>query len=640
MTQPMSLPDKQRSGILSRGPLPNPLKIAIGLCALLVATLPAYFQIFFRFSKWDDEGFLLATVKAVLQGHVLYDQIYTLYGPFYYLVEWIFYAATGLPASHDCVRSIALVLWVVSSLILAYSAYRVTASLLAGGFALVAMVEVLIFFDWEPGHPEEVCMLLLACFIALLCTASGRLSRARMAGLGFLVAALAQTKINLGLFAAFGLLLTLLATRAGGRRKDIWLAVGGVASLGFLTRLAMPVYHLPWARNYFWLVILSCLPILLMNFFTESHTRIDRRAWWVLVLTFVGSWCAIVVPFLARGGTLSALLYVTIFQHEHFARHWFKPTPVNGLAVLWSIFSLAISIFWLWTVGGRWQQRAFRIALHLLKAALGLFVAVQLLAHRVDWPVGYQIMMVVAPFTWLILVPPASETDKKQLTRIGLAFTAVFVDMYSFPVGGSQNLFSIVPLIIVAAVFLRDAESALFVNWPRLSDGRLRLAGSALGLLAITASYARDLHHAYRVYEGGVPLALPGSAHIRVPQADAETYAWLTRTLNARCPSFFSMPGLFSLYFWTRQDFPTLLIINDWPAFFDAAQQHMLLDDLVRHSTACIVYNPDLVKFWSTGEDQLPSPVGDYMRSAFVPIDQRDGYYIMRRKDAMAAVRR
>ena len=619
---------------------PRPFEFGIGLLALLAASLPVYFHIFYRFSWWDDEGFLLATVKAVLQGHILFDRIYTLYGPFYYLVEWIFYAATGLSPSHDCVRSIAFVLWVSSAVVLAYAAYRFAASLLAGAFTLVAIIEILVFFEWEPGHPEEVCVLLLACFIACLVTISGRLSNGKMAALGFLVAALAQTKINIGLYAALALLLTLLATRAGGGKRA-FLAAGTVLSIGFLSLIAAPVLRLPWARNYFGLVVFSFLSVAITASFTETRAVIELRAWWTLILAFLGSWVAIIAPFLLRGTTVPAFLYITIFQHKHFAEHWFKPTPVRTVALLGAAFSLVLSLSWLWLVRQRRQQSFFPLVT-ALKAMLGLFAALQLLAQRVDWPLGYKIMMVVLPFTWLILLPPPADIDRKRFARIALAFVAVFVSMYSFPVAGSQNLFSILPLVIVAGVFLRDSAATLFAHRSTLSLSPFmswsRYAGYAAALLVIAASYGRDLHYAYRTYSNSVSLGLPGSANVHVPPSEASTYQWLTQTLDARCSSFYSAPGLFSLYFWTRQDSPTLLIMNDWPPFFSPAQQRIVLGDMGRHRTSCIVYNPSLLKFWSVGEKLPPSPVMEYMQSAFVPIAQRDGYYIMARRNKIAAL--
>ena len=629
----MSVPYLQAKNIRLTGPL----KWAITCLALLLAALPAYFQMFFGFSPWDDEGYLLATVKAVVQGHILFDQIYTLYGPFYYLVEWIFYATTGLSPSHDSVRAIALALWIVSAVLLAYYAYRTTASLLTAAFTLVVVVETLIFFQWEPGHPEEICLLLLACFLAVLCTVSNRLSAGKMGALGFLVAGLAQTKINIGLYAALALLLTLLATRSPGRGKKILLASATVASIGFITIIAMPLLHLPWARNYFLLVILSLLPVVVAAFFADSYTAILPRAWWTLLLAFAASWVAIIVPFFIRGTTVPAFLYITIFQHRHFAQHWFRPTPVNAAAVLWSALSMLLSFAYLWRVRRVGQPIAFPLAVSLLKGALGLFTAFQLLLRRVDWPMGYGVMMVVLPFTWLILIPSPGEPDDKRFARIVLAFSAVFVSLYSFPVAGSQNLFAIVPLVVVAGIFVRDAAAVLLAAG---SNSRIRRVAWVAASLAIAVSYARDLHHSFREYHLAVPLALPGAAYVHIRQPEAETYQWLTRSLDKDCPSFFSMPGLFSLYFWTRQDSPTLRMMNDWPAFFGPSQQQLVRDDLISHSVSCIVYNPGLVAFLSAGENSSVSPLDQYIHSEFVSVEQRDGYFFMLRKDRVTAAKR
>ncbi len=191
------------------------LRFLLAAFAWLAVALPAYFQMFSGFSVWDDEGYLLATVKAVVDHHVLYNQIYTLYGPFYYLVEWLFYAVTGFAPSHDCVRFIGWFLWPTCTVLLAWPVFRVTRSLVLSAFTLVAIMRMLIFFQWSPGHPEEICLTLLGCLIVCLTGITRIASLPRMAAFGALCAALCQTKINLGVYVTLAVLLVLFAGFAG-----------------------------------------------------------------------------------------------------------------------------------------------------------------------------------------------------------------------------------------------------------------------------------------------------------------------------------------------------------------------------------------------------------------------------------------
>ena len=76
-----------------------------------------------------------------------------------------------------------------------------------------------------------------------------------------------------------------------------------------------------------------------------------------------------------------------------------------------------------------------------------------------------------------------------------------------------------------------------------------------------------------------------------------------------------------------------MLMMNDWPAFFNAKQQETIIDDLKRNSTACIVYNPALVEFLRAGQDLSLSPLANYIQKEFVRTEQRNGYYFMVRKE-------
>ena len=45
------------------------------------------------FEAYDDEGYLLLSLKHYLDGGHLYTDTFTNYGPFYYFVQWIFFRA-------------------------------------------------------------------------------------------------------------------------------------------------------------------------------------------------------------------------------------------------------------------------------------------------------------------------------------------------------------------------------------------------------------------------------------------------------------------------------------------------------------------------------------------------------------------
>ena len=620
----------------------TPLYFLLPGIALLIVALPAYFHMFFGFSWWDDEGYLLATVKAVVLHHILYDQIYTLYGPFYYLVEWLFYAVTGLTPSLDCVRLIGCILWSACGVLLSWPVYRMTRSFLLTGFSLVIFTKMLVFFQWSPGHPEEVCLTLLACLFALLCgRVPAMISTGRMVAVGVLAAAIAQTKINLGLYVALGLLLTLLTTLPKGKSRNLLLAVTGTMALLLVAGIMSSLFRFNWVRSYFCLFLIAFTTVWAAAFSTTVDTVISKKAWYSLIAAYVLTYAGILIPFLANGTTISSFLYVTIFQHKDFTKHWFNASSMGAGTVLWSACSLALFIAWLRNSRQDTGRQSFVFALQLLKGIIGGFAAFELLFHGINWPIGGDTMALMTPLTWLVLVPAAAErTRPALLARTCLAFLAVFVNLYAFPVARAQTLFAIVPLVPVIAIFLYDGMLSLPLgDWTVITPRLKRMAAIAVSLI-IAASYARELNRTYREYSHGSSLALPGSNYIRSFPEQASTLQWITHKLDDHCPSFFSLPGLFSFDFWTRQDTPTLMMMNDWPGFLNSTQQQVVLRDLTKQSTACIVYNPELVKFFHAGKFLASSPLAQYIQAKFVTEDQRGGYYLMVRKRTAATEKR
>ena len=609
-----------------------PLRFLLPVFALIAAALLAYFKSFFNLNSFDDEGYLLATVKAFVEHHALYDQIYTLYGPFYYLVEWLFYGVTGFAPSHDCVRLIAFVLWSFCAAMLSWPVYHMTRSLLLSGFTLVVAVQTLVFFQWSPGHPEEICLALLACLLVLLCGVSGEISKRRMLAFAILAAAIAQTKINLGLYVSLAILLSLLLTLSKGRSRTIMLAATGMLSVVLIAGIMSSLFRFSWVRDYFCLFLIAFSTVLIGAFFMRLDAVISRNSWYVLILAYVLTYTAILVPFLLRGTTIWGFFYATIWQHRNFTKHWFRASAFGAGTLFWSACSLLLFAAWLLKFA---KHQRFLLALQWLKGILGACAAFQLLIHRANWPICPIIMSFIAPFTWLILIEPVSKgIDPKQFGRVALALISVFVNLYAFPVAGSQDLFAIIPMISVIALFLHDAVAEISVrNWIVLSSRVWRTAAIGASIL-IAASYVRELSRSYLEYSRNAPSPLPGSTHIHVSPEQASTFQWLTQEVDNRCPSFFSMPGLFSFYFWTRQTSPTLMMMNDWPGFLDQSQQEIVVRDLVKLSTTCIVYNPSLIKLFHA-ENLLPSsPLAQYIQSNFVTTDQRAGYELMVRKQA------
>jgi len=105
--------------------------IIVGLGEVLllaVLALLVYYRIFSDYAPYDDEGYMMVTVKHLLANHTLYDEVWTLYGPVYFFHKWLIHGLFGLPLTHDVVRLTAMTIWLSTGVVAAIVAHAVTGS--------------------------------------------------------------------------------------------------------------------------------------------------------------------------------------------------------------------------------------------------------------------------------------------------------------------------------------------------------------------------------------------------------------------------------------------------------------------------------------------------------------------------------
>ena len=151
----------------------------------------------------------------------------------YYFYNWLIRSATEMAVDHNTVRITSAVVVVVCSLASAWIVLRLTQSLAAASVTHILVFRSLAFFDNEPGHPQELCMLLLLAFAASGFLAEKPRTRwLAMASAGALAAALMLVKVNIGIFAILAVALAVLlpvAARAGsGARQNTRPAAGAL----------------------------------------------------------------------------------------------------------------------------------------------------------------------------------------------------------------------------------------------------------------------------------------------------------------------------------------------------------------------------------------------------------------------------
>ena len=153
----------------------------------------------------------------------------------------------------------------------------------------------------------------------------------------------------------------------------------------------------------------------------------------------------------------------------------------------------------------------------------------------------------------------------------------------------------------------------------------------AIASLLVLVLLGRELRAAHAEYSNSVSLNMPGAERIRVSPRVAELYRWMKLNLDS-CTAVYSVPGQFSLDFWTGKDSPTNLTINNAIGLLNDMQQRAIIRDLTRYPELCIVYSPKMIEFWRRGQDLSRSPLNQYVQAEFKPTTEHDGYFIMKRK--------
>jgi hypothetical protein len=220
----------------------------------------AFKQAFTGVAEYDDEGYLLLSLLNYLKHGGLYTTTFAQYGPFYFYVQQAMHWMLHLPVNHDGARSLTLLYWLLSSLLSLFFILRLTRNLPLASVCFLVSLETSKVLHYEPGHPQEIILVLVQSALLLSAFIRGRRSAQAFLGIGAIAAFLCLTKINVGIFFSFAVLMSCLAVLPPTIWRKVILIAASLAAVAMPLAL-MHVYLKTWALHYC-LMAVGCIAAL------------------------------------------------------------------------------------------------------------------------------------------------------------------------------------------------------------------------------------------------------------------------------------------------------------------------------------------------------------------------------------------
>lgn len=589
----------------------------MALLFLAVGTIDAFTTTFGQFRNYDDEGCLMVSVQGYLDGNSLYDQVHTVYGPVYYFYEWVLHKAAAIPLTNDATAGLCVAHWVLGAATLAWVGYRVTRSALLAAFIFMQAMVHLESLANEPGHPQEVVVVML---VMAALAAVGTLTRPRtlllLAAMG---TALLFTKINVGAFFGMALGLSMLCCTAGGGlvRVGVW----GITLLsGAIPMLLMrPHWDEAWARNYSLQMTLSILAVGLVanRFVIERAIRL--RDWAGAAATSMGVFWLILFVLLVTGSTPSVIWESLVGGASKIGGTFYTPLHLEYWS--WSAWSALMVAALAACFKGR--EAALLMALSLIKAVYGLVGSLVLVFDPMSQ------LGCLLPWSWLLIVG-AKKRENDLFPRIFLSLLAVWQGLQAYPVAGTQVAVGTLISVLVYSVCLWDALGVFAgiscFRWPRqkaasIGGGCWAQLGALLVLLAIFSMAWSKPVYQLREYAEEQPLDLPGCHFRRTSPAEAAQYRKLAEFLKTKSDTFIILPGLNSMYFWTGQKPPAFFNVSGEGNMPTKRQQREVVEALKRSHRLLVVLRKVAWPPGTTHGEMKNGPVADFVREECHQID-------------------
>lgn len=601
------------------------------LGALLAALLavPAYWLLFAQFMVYDDEGYVLWSLKNYVETGGLYTKVYSQYGPAFFALYDALHHLTGFTFTNENGRWITLFFWCGTALIAGAITARLTRSLVAQLATIALTFAALSAMSSEPIHPGGPLAFLSAIATWCGCDALIRKSDRRLAiSAGAIGAIMLLIKVNVGVFLliASGSWLILHARW----REEIRRQLGSVVLLGcvisplLLMRDRFPdPYFAAFALTF---ATGSAAVALLLR----CHARADTSPRSLMTFASAAVTVAIVVGgvVLARGTSFADLIHgVAIAPFKQTAAYslaprFILPTALVGLA------GLAMAA---WLISRPVLPPRIIVAI----ASVRLIAVVAIAGIGIDathQSVSRYLFYIGTVTAWLFAWPLQNERPSTATARLWLAWMFVWQTLHAFPVAGSQVAWGSLlgaPLLVIGA---HEAILILFARAP----ARVRI--SILLVCVATLVPCLALARTAWVYKNtSAPLNLPGAERLALSPNITQALQAMSRNVILHGNLLFSHPGMFSFNLWTSHPTPTAANVTLWSTLLNEAQQKEIETRLAADPRAVVISQEFVLNHLITHGFAPQGELNRFLVQNFTPAFRVDTYVFWVRQGRVIA---
>jgi hypothetical protein len=476
---------------------------------------------------------------------------------------------------------------------------------------------------FEPGHPQELCILGVLGALALTTwrlVATRRIGPASI-GVWALVAITALTKVNVGAFLAGALTLGLVTSLSGVPWRTVLeriVVAGAMAAVpvlmrGDLLRTDIAAY----------VVVVWCgmLAVFISRSSGAAEENIVTASDVIVGVSAFAIGCGLVVAAIVYEGSSPRALFDGLFVAPLLLpKVFWRPLPVPALAV--AVAPVTLLMAWCWHRGMITRQRWIGFA-----GLAGGLILFMLSVAKV-----YAVLFAVGPLlVWLVLSDRAVGAEERAARRV-LSFAAILMGLQAYPMpAGTQIVLGTVLYVPIALVMIADAQRTLgahqrFSQAAQASFGRRALKAA----LAVAAALNIGMQ-AQRLYARAVPLDLPGARSVRTTERNVATYRWLSANIRENCDALIGAPGLNSLHFWTGVAPVSTLNATLWPLLFDHDQQRRIVAAAERVKRLCVAWSPPRME---APPDIAARPLMAWLQREFEPRGRFGEWEFRMRRDA------